>query len=54
MSLIIQKFGGTSVATPEKIKQIAKRVAATKSSGNELVVVLSAMAGGIPINCSGT
>jgi len=45
MALIIQKYGGTSVATPEKIKAVAQRVAATKAEGNKVVVVLSAMAG---------
>lgn len=45
MALIVQKFGGTSVANPEKIKQVAKRVLAKKSKGNQMVVVLSAMSG---------
>ncbi len=45
MSLIVQKYGGTSVATPEKIKAVAKRIAASKKNGDKIVVVLSAMAG---------
>jgi aspartate kinase len=45
MALIVQKFGGTSVANPEKIKQVAKRVLAEKNTGNQMVVVLSAMSG---------
>lgn len=42
MSLIVQKYGGTSVATPEKVKHVAKRVIKTKEEGNQLVVVVSA------------
>jgi aspartate kinase len=45
MALIVQKFGGTSVANPEKIKAVAKRVLSKKNEGNQMVVVLSAMAG---------
>lgn len=45
MSLIVQKFGGTSVADIERIRNVAKRVAKTFDQGNNLVVVLSAMAG---------
>lgn len=45
MALIIQKFGGTSVADPEKIKNVAKRVLKKKNEGNQMVVVLSAMSG---------
>ncbi len=45
MALIVQKFGGTSVANPEKIKNVAKRVLAKKKEGNQMVVVLSAMSG---------
>jgi aspartate kinase len=45
MALIVQKFGGTSVANPEKIKAVAERVLANKKMGHRLVVVLSAMAG---------
>ncbi len=45
MALIIQKFGGTSVADPEKIKNVARRVLAKKKEGNQMVVVLSAMSG---------
>jgi len=45
MSLIVQKYGGTSVANLEKIENVARRVVRTKDAGNEVVVVLSAMAG---------
>ncbi|OIP36587.1 MAG: aspartate kinase [Deltaproteobacteria bacterium CG2_30_66_27] len=45
MALIVQKYGGTSVGTIEKIKNVAKRVARTKARGNDVVVVVSAMSG---------
>ncbi len=45
MALIVQKYGGTSVASTEKIENVARRVINSKKSGNELVVVVSAMAG---------
>jgi len=45
MSLIVQKYGGTSVANIERIQHVAKRVAKTYDRGNEVVVILSAMAG---------
>lgn len=45
MALIVQKFGGTSVADPEKIKNVAKRVLNKQKEGNQMVVVLSAMSG---------
>ncbi|NOX26529.1 MAG: aspartate kinase [Deltaproteobacteria bacterium] len=45
MALIVQKFGGTSIATPEKIKAVAERVLRRQKQGNQMVVVLSAMAG---------
>ena len=40
--LIVQKYGGTSVANPERIKNVAKRIISYKEKGNELVVVVSA------------
>lgn len=43
MALIVQKFGGSSVSDAESIKRVAKRVAAAKRAGNEVVVVVSAM-----------
>jgi len=43
MSLIVQKYGGSSVATAERIKAVAKRVAKTSDNGNQVVVVVSAM-----------
>src|SRR5574341_621109 len=45
MALIVQKYGGTSVGTVEKIKNVARRVARTKDQGHDVVVVVSAMAG---------
>ena len=45
MGLIVQKYGGTSVASAERIKNVAKRVVAAKAAGGDLVVVVSAMAG---------
>jgi len=45
MALIVQKFGGTSVGSIEKIKAVAKRVIECFQEGNQMVVVLSAMAG---------
>ena len=45
MALIIQKYGGTSVGTTERIKAVAERVTATASEGNKVIVVVSAMAG---------
>lgn len=43
MSLIVQKYGGSSVATGEKIRNVAAKVAKTRGQGNEVVVVISAM-----------
>jgi len=43
MALIVQKFGGTSVATPERITAVANRVVETHLQGNQVVVVVSAM-----------
>jgi len=45
MALIVQKFGGTSVADLEKIRNVANRTAKTFDDGNDVVVILSAMAG---------
>lgn len=45
MALIVQKYGGTSVGNPERIKNVARRVAKFKAQGHQLVVVLSAMSG---------
>ena len=42
MSLIVQKFGGTSVATPERMFHVARRVARTRRAGHQVVVVVSA------------
>ena len=43
MSLLVQKFGGTSVGSVERIQAVAKRIAASKSLGKDLVIVVSAM-----------
>jgi aspartate kinase len=43
MALVVQKFGGTSVGTPERIQLVAKRIAQTHAQGDQLVVVVSAM-----------
>ncbi len=43
MALLVQKYGGTSVADAEKIKDIARRVVKTIEKGNQVVVVVSAM-----------
>lgn len=43
MSLIVQKFGGSSVADAEGIKRVAKRIVETRKAGHEVVVVVSAM-----------
>jgi len=45
MALIIQKYGGTSVANPECIRSVARRVARYKALGHQVVVVVSAMSG---------
>ena len=45
MALIVQKYGGTSVGSPERIKNVAKRVARWKAQGHDIVVVVSAMSG---------
>lgn len=43
MALVVQKYGGSSVADAERIKSVARRIAATKERGNDVVVVVSAM-----------
>ena len=45
MALIVQKYGGTSVGSPERIKNLARRVARFKALGHQIVVVVSAMSG---------
>jgi len=45
MALIVQKYGGTSVGSAERVKNVARRVARWKAMGHQLVVVVSAMAG---------
>jgi len=43
VSLVVQKYGGSSVATAERIKRVAERIVATRKAGNDVVVVVSAM-----------
>jgi len=43
LSLIVQKFGGSSVSDAEKLKHVAARVLAAQAAGNKVVVVVSAM-----------
>lgn len=45
MALIVQKYGGTSMGSPERIKNVAKRIAKFHAQGHQVVVVVSAMSG---------
>lgn len=45
MALIVQKYGGTSVGNPERIRNVARRALETQRAGNQVVVVVSAMSG---------
>jgi aspartate kinase len=45
MSLIVQKYGGTSVGTVERIQEVAKKVISYRNQGHDLVIVVSAMSG---------
>lgn len=45
MATIVQKYGGTSVGNPERIRRVAQRVLETQREGNQVVVVVSAMSG---------
>jgi aspartate kinase len=45
LSLIVQKYGGTSVGTPERIRNVARRILETQAEGHQVVAVVSAMAG---------
>ena len=45
MALIVQKYGGTSVGSPERIRNVARRVARFHANGDQVVVVVSAMSG---------
>ncbi len=45
MSLIVQKFGGTSLADLARIRHVARRIVETRKAGHEVVVVVSDMAG---------
>ena len=45
MSLIVQKYGGTSVGSVERIEAVADRIELTYKDGHQLIVVVSAMSG---------
>src|SRR5947208_17024150 len=45
MRLVIQKYGGTSVGTPERIRKVARRLIETQRDGCQVVAVITAMAG---------
>lgn len=45
MGILVQKYGGTSVANIEKIKKVAQRIISAKNAGNDMVVVVSAIGG---------
>lgn len=45
MGIVVQKYGGTSVANVDRIRSVAKRVVATQQAGNQVVVCVSAMSG---------
>src|SRR6202011_5216534 len=45
MSLIVQKYGGTSVGSPDRILNVARRILETQRAGNQVVAVVSAMSG---------
>ena len=45
MALVVQKYGGTSVGTPERIRNCARRILETQRAGNQVVAVVSAMSG---------
>ncbi len=45
MSIIVQKFGGTSVGTTERISKVAERILKTQREGKQVVAVVSAMSG---------
>ena len=43
MALVVQKYGGSSVADADRIRRVAERIVETKKAGNDVVVVVSAM-----------
>ncbi|HVJ89039.1 MAG TPA: aspartate kinase, partial [Labilithrix sp.] len=45
MALVVQKFGGTSVGSVDRIRNVAKRAIACQKEGNDVVVIVSAMSG---------
>jgi aspartate kinase len=45
MALVVQKYGGSSMGSVERIRTVAERVGATQRAGNDVVVVVSAMSG---------
>ena len=50
MAVVVAKFGGTSVASPERIQNVAKRLIKIKQAGNDVVAVVSAMGRTAPMN----
>ncbi|HEX9314529.1 MAG TPA: aspartate kinase, partial [Actinomycetota bacterium] len=42
MGIVVQKYGGTSVASPDRIRSVARRIVATAEKGHPVVVVVSA------------
>jgi len=46
LGTLVMKFGGTSVADPQKIKEVARRLVEARKAGNRVVAVLSAVNGG--------
>ena len=45
MSLIVHKYGGTSMGSPERIRNVARRVAKWRQAGHQVVVIVSALSG---------
>ena len=43
MSIVVMKFGGSSVANPERIRRVARRVGEAQDEGHQVVVIVSAM-----------
>ena len=50
MGLVVQKYGGSSVADAERIKRVAERIVATRKAGNDVCVIVSAMRAPAPSN----
>jgi hypothetical protein len=52
MALIVQKYGGTSVADPERMRNVARHIAATRAAGHDLVVVWGEVATPLPLGAT--